>query len=167
MFGSFLNVCIARLPKHLSIVTPRSYCPVCSEPIRALDNIPVASWIWLKRKCRQCHTRISIQYPLIELGTAVLFVACLIETGFSWETLINAVACFFLLGLAVMDAQTMILPDTFTLTGLVVAFVLKVCEPGIGLGLEQRARIAFRTIEDAALAAGMLLLVWAVYWVMR
>lgn len=87
----------------------------------------------------------------------------MVQTGTTWQTLIDAVACFFLLGLAVMDAQTMLLPDSFTLTGLTLAFVLKVCAPGIN----ERGRIAWSTFEDAVFAAAILLLVWAIYWVVR
>lgn len=163
IFGSFLNVCIARLPGHESIVTPRSRCPVCRSPIWALDNIPVASWLWLRGRCRACHGRISVQYPLVELGTAFLFAACVFQTGLSWQTLIDAVACFFLLGLAVMDAQTMLLPDSFTLTGIALALALRVGAPGI----HDRAAVASRTIAEAGLAAAMLLIVLAVYWIVR
>ncbi len=77
--------------------------------------------------------------------------------------MIDAALCFFLLGLAVMDAQTMLLPDGFTLTGLALAFVLKVFGPGI----QSRGRVALQTLEDAALAAALLLLVWLVYWLVR
>ncbi len=163
LLGSFLNVCIARLPAHQSIVTPRSRCPRCGTQIRSFDNIPLASWFWLRGRCRACKARISIQYPLVEFGTALLFIACVLQTGLAWQTLIDAVVCFFLLGLAVMDAQTMLLPDSFTLTGLGLAFVLKVCAPGI----EQRGYIAVHTLADAAIAAALLLLVWAIYWLVR
>ncbi len=93
----------------------------------------------------------------------MLFIACLLQTGIAWQTLIDSVACFFLLGLAIMDAQTMLLPDSFTLTGLALAFALKVFAPGA----DRRGTIAWKTLEDAALAAAMLLLVCAVYWVVR
>ena len=163
MFGSFLNVCIARLPAHQSIVTPSSHCLRCGTPIRARDNIPVLSWLWLHGRCRSCHAWISVQYPLVELATAALFLACVLHTGPAWQTLVDAVACFLLLGLAVMDGQTMLLPDTFTITGIAVAFLLKVFAPGIRF----RARVALQTLEDAAIAAAMLLLVWALYRIVR
>jgi leader peptidase (prepilin peptidase)/N-methyltransferase len=100
---------------------------------------------------------------LVELATALLFLACVLQTGAAWKTLIDALACFFLLGLAVMDAQTMLLPDSFTLSGLVLALALRVGAPGA----QRRGRIALRTIEDAILAAALLLLVWLVYWLVR
>jgi leader peptidase (prepilin peptidase)/N-methyltransferase len=163
VLGSFLNVCIARLPSHRSIVAPSSHCPHCNAPIPALENIPVFSWVWLRGRCRACNVRISAQYPLVELGTAALFVACVLHTGATWQTLIDSTACFLLLGLAVMDAQTMLLPDSFTLTGIAAAFLLKVFAPGAS----SRGRIALHTLEDAAIAAGMLLLIWAFYRIIR
>ena len=99
----------------------------------------------------------------MELGTAVLFVTCLLHTGPTWQTLIDAVECFFLLGLAVMDAQTLLLPDAFTLTGLALAFLLKVFAPHG----DHRGAVALRTLENAAIAAAMLLLVWLVYRAIR
>ena len=163
LFGSFLNVCIARLPAHESIVTPRSRCLTCGTQIHAYDNIPLVSWLWLRGRCRACAARISILYPLVELGTAILFVGCVWQTGIAWQTLIDAVACFLLLGLAVMDAQTMLLPDSFTLTGLALAFVLRVCAPGV----EGRGHIALQTVVDAAICAAVLLLVLGIYWLVR
>jgi leader peptidase (prepilin peptidase)/N-methyltransferase len=163
VFGSFLNVCIARLPDHESIVTPRSRCLACGIQIRSLDNIPVASWLWLRGRCRACRAQVSVQYPLVELGMALLWVACVLQTGASWATLMDAVACFFLLGLAVMDAQTMLLPDSFTLSGLGLAIALKVCAPDA----DQRGRIALHTVADALIAAALLLVVWALYWLVR
>ncbi len=163
VFGSFLNVCIDRLPAHQSIVAPPSHCRACGAHIRAFDNVPLASWLWLRGRCRACHAPISIQYPLVELSTALLWAACVLQTGASWQTLIDAVACFLLLGLAVMDARTMLLPDAFTLTGLGLAFVLRVCAPGIHL----RGQVALRTLGSAAIAAAVLLLVWALYWLVR
>ncbi len=163
VFGSFLNVCIARLPTHQSIVAPPSHCLRCGTPIQTRDNIPVISWLWLRGRCRTCKAHISLQYPLVELGTAVLFVACVLHTGATWQTLVNAVACFLLLGLAVMDWQTMLLPDTFTLTGIGVALLMKVCAPAI----QFRLRVAIQTIEDTTIAGALLLLVWGLYRIVR
>jgi leader peptidase (prepilin peptidase)/N-methyltransferase len=162
-FGSFLNVCIIRLPAHQSIVTPPSHCLHCQTRLRALDNVPVISWIGLRGRCRICNERISLQYPLVEASTAVLFVACVLHTGASWQSLIDAVACFFLLGLAVMDWQTMLLPDSFTLTGIAAAFVLRVFAPGN----QHHLQVAIRVVRDAAIAGGLLLLVWGLYRVVR
>ncbi|MHB8301787.1 MAG: prepilin peptidase [Acidobacteriaceae bacterium] len=163
VFGSFLNVCIARLPRHESIVAPGSQCRACHSKIQPWDNVPVLSWLLLGGRCRACSAAISLQYPLVELGTAALFVECVLQTGATWQTLMDAAACFLLLGLAVMDAQTMLLPDSFTLTGIGLAFVLKTFAPD----RTNRGAIALRTLEDTAIAAAMLLLVWIVYRVVR
>ncbi len=163
VFGSFLNVCIVRLPAHQSIITPRSHCRACGRRIFALDNIPLISWVLLGGRCRRCKAAISLQYPLVELGTALLFAGCVLHTGITWQTLIDAVACFFLLGLALMDAQTMLLPDSFTLTGLAAAFILK----GAAAGAGQRAHMLWRTLEDTFASAALLLLVYATYWIVR
>lgn len=104
-----------------------------------------------------------MQYPLVELSTAVLFVLCVLQDGAHWQALIDAAAVFFLLGLAVMDAQTMLLPDAFTLTGLGAAFLLKVFAPEV----PHRGAVALRTLESAGVAAAMLLLVWFAYRVIR
>jgi leader peptidase (prepilin peptidase)/N-methyltransferase len=162
-FGSFLNVCIARLPAHRSIVTPGSHCLHCGIQINVTDNIPVISWLLLRGRCRACDARISLQYPLVELCAAVLFVACVLHSGATWQTLIDAVACFFLLGLAVMDWQTMLLPDSFTLTGIAAAFFLQVFAPGN----QFRLRVAIHVLKDAAIAAALLLMIWSLYRIVR
>lgn len=162
-FGSFLNVCIVRLPAHQSIVTPASHCLHCDAPIRARDNVPVISWLWLRGRCRTCKAQISLQYPAVELSTAVLFVACVLHTGATWQTLVDAVTCFLLLGLAVMDWQTMLLPDAFTLTGIGAAFLLKVLAPGN----QSRWRIAMHVLGDAGISAALLLVIWTLYRLVR
>src|SRR5580700_3893036 len=87
IIGSFLNVCILRIPGEKSIVMPASACPKCAAPIRPYDNIPVISYLILGGKCRACKTPISPMYPLVELLTGLLFVACYLAFGLSVETL--------------------------------------------------------------------------------
>lgn len=123
-FGSFLNVCIARLPIGASVVHPRSHCPLCQHPISLNDNIPVLSWLLLKRRCRHCQAAISAQYPLVELATAVWFVLSIVFFGVSLAAANCAALGFFLIGLLVMDWQTHLLPDEFTLGGAAVGFAL-------------------------------------------
>jgi len=163
VLGSFLNVCIVRLPAHQSVVTPGSHCLHCGKPIRARDNVPVFSWLWLQGKCRDCKEKISLRYPLVELATAALFVACVLHTGASWQTLVDAAAGFLLLGLAVMDWQTMLLPDAFTFPGIGIAFCLRVFAPGV----QHRFHVALQVLGDAAIAAAALLTVWALYRLIR
>jgi leader peptidase (prepilin peptidase)/N-methyltransferase len=129
--GSFLNVCIYRWPEGLSVVRPRSRCPVCETPIRARDNVPVLGWLLLRGKCRECGARISIQYPLIELTTASLWVAAVLRHGFTWQALSSAIFFTLLLGIALTDARTYIIPDQFTWGGLAMGLLLSLAPGGI------------------------------------
>jgi leader peptidase (prepilin peptidase) / N-methyltransferase len=122
--GSFLNVCIYRLPEGLSVVRPRSRCPECSTPIGWRDNLPVVSWMLLRGRCRQCGIGISAQYPLVEVTTAVLWVAAFLRFGLSWSALSMALFFTLLLGIALTDARTYTIPDEFTLGGLALGLLL-------------------------------------------
>jgi len=128
-FGSFLNVCIYRLPLGLSVVSPRSACPGCQTPIAAYDNIPVLSWVLLRGRCRHCHTPIAARYILVELLTGAIFLACYAEFGLSLATLKYCVLGFLLLGLIFTDAETHLLPDKMTLTGLALGIAFSVLVP--------------------------------------
>ena len=146
LFGSFLNVCIARLPRAQSTVAPRSHCPVCHQPIRWYENGPVLSALLLRGPWRDCSTRISRPSPLVELGLALWFLLTahrlaplLLSAGpmsLPLDALLAAVVqsvalCvlgFLLLGLLVMDWRTQILPDSFTFGGIAAAFFLVCCQ---------------------------------------
>ena len=139
LFGSFLNVCIARLPRGESIVNPRSHCPRCHTPIRWYDNVPILSWILLRARCRTCRAAISPVYPVVEIAVGIWFAitASYIGQAATVEILIMdisfAIAGFLLIGLIVMDWQTHLLPDAFTFTGIAIALFL-VCSQAIFLG---------------------------------
>jgi leader peptidase (prepilin peptidase) / N-methyltransferase len=151
LFGSFLNVCISRLPRHESIVHPRSHCPQCRAAIRWYDNIPVLSWILLRGRCRGCNQMIPWRYLLVEFAIGLWFASVFFEVMTTplvgmyvqltlewWAIHILtgvglAILGFLLIGLMVMDWQTMILPDSFTLSGIGIALVL-VCTQAIFLG---------------------------------
>jgi leader peptidase (prepilin peptidase)/N-methyltransferase len=128
-FGSFLNVCIHRLPLGRSVVTPRSACPTCKEPIAFYDNIPVLSWLILGGRCRHCKSKISPRYVLIELLTGVLFLACYWYFGLTLATLKFCAFAFLLLGLIFTDAETKLLPDKLTLPGLALGVIFSVLVP--------------------------------------
>ena len=128
-FGSFLNVCIYRLPLGISVVTPRSACPQCKHPIALYDNIPILSWLILKGRCRQCKARISPRYLTIELLTGVLFLACYWFFGPTLSTLKYCTFAFLLLGLIFTDAETKLLPDKLTLPGLALGLVFSLLVP--------------------------------------
>ncbi len=123
-FGSFLNVCIYRLPLDLSVVHPRSACPACQHSIHFYDNVPVLSWLILGGRCRDCKAPISPRYMVVELLTGAIFLACYAHFGLTLATLKYCAFGFLLLGLIFTDAETQLLPDKLTLTGL-----------GLGLGL--------------------------------
>jgi len=128
-FGSFLNVCIHRLPLGRSVVTPRSACPTCKEPIAFYDNVPVLSWLILGGRCRQCKSKISPRYLLIELVTGVMFLACYWYFGLTLATLKFCTFAFLLLGLIFTDAETKLLPDKLTLPGLALGVIFSVLVP--------------------------------------
>jgi leader peptidase (prepilin peptidase) / N-methyltransferase len=159
LLGSFLNVCILRLPAGESVVTPRSRCPQCQQPITSWDNVPVLSWLLLRAKCRTCGKPISWRYPAVELAASVLFTMCCVFFSFSWHAAGWALLCFLLLGLAVMDAETLLLPDAFTLPGLAAGVAVAGLRGGLrGAGLSALA---------AGVAAATLLLIAGVYWLAR
>jgi len=128
-FGSFLNVCIYRMPRGISVVTPRSACPGCKGSIALYDNIPVLSWLILRGRCRNCKTPISPRYLLIELLTGVLFLASYWYFGWSLSTLKYCTFSFLLLGLIFTDAETKILPDKLTLPGLALGVFFSAIVP--------------------------------------
>jgi leader peptidase (prepilin peptidase)/N-methyltransferase len=130
--GSFLNVVIYRVPRRESVVRPRSHCPACEAPIADRDNIPVVSWILLRGRCRSCGARISVRYPLVELGTAVLFVAAAVRLGATWQ--LPAFCVFFasLLAISVIDLDHYIIPNRVIYPTLAVTIPLLVVAAAAG-----------------------------------
>jgi leader peptidase (prepilin peptidase) / N-methyltransferase len=128
-FGSFLNVCIYRLPLGLSVVRPRSACPNCKRQIAFYDNLPVLSWLILRGRCRHCQSRISPRYLFIELLTGLLFLICYAHFGLTPATLKYCVFGFLLLGLIFTDAETKLLPDKLTLPGLAIGLLFSLFVP--------------------------------------
>ena len=116
--GSFLNVCIWRLPKGESIVQPASKCPACGAAIKPYDNIPLVSWLLLGGKCRNCKARISAMYPAVELLTGLLFVACYVSFGLTVAGAKWALFSALLVVLVIVDARDRILPDAVNFAGL-------------------------------------------------
>jgi leader peptidase (prepilin peptidase) / N-methyltransferase len=133
VFGSFLNVCIYRMPRELSVVSPRSACPECHTPIAAYDNIPVLSWLILGGRCRHCKARISSRYALVELLTGLFFaLSYYVSVGSSQPAAMAAKLCvlsFLLIGLIFTDAETHLLPDLLTLPGLVLGIAFSFFAP--------------------------------------
>ena len=121
--GSFLNVCITRIPAGVSIVSPGSRCPNCGNPVKPYDNVPVLSWLILRGKCRSCSTPISPMFPSIEIVTALLFVACFLCFGISLYTLKWLFFCCLLVVLIVTDYRDRILPDMVNWFGVGLGLV--------------------------------------------
>jgi len=139
--GSFLNVCILRIPAGESIVLPASHCPRCGKAIAPYDNIPVLSWLALRGKCRSCKASISAMYPVVEFLTGALFAACARVFGLTWAAGKWAVFCALLLVLAVTDLRARLLPDKVNLTGGILGLVFSGVVPvgdGASLWLSNR-----------------------------
>jgi leader peptidase (prepilin peptidase)/N-methyltransferase len=128
VIGSFLNVCIARIPEGLSIVSPGSRCPRCQVPIKAHDNIPVLGWVLLRGKCRNCHLPISPMYPIVEFLTGVLFVLTFYTFGVTLPAFKFLVFGCLLIILIVTDLRVRLLPDAVNWFGfgLALAFATKI-----------------------------------------
>jgi leader peptidase (prepilin peptidase) / N-methyltransferase len=178
VFGSFLNVCISRIPRDESIMTPGSHCPACGASIWWRDNIPMLSWILLGGRCRDCRAQISLRYPAVELLTAILFVACYAWFGPTWLTVKFCIFSFLLVGLLFMDAETGLLPREFTYPGIALglAFSLVAVTDSSGTQLLLRAygvvlptiQVSFLdSILGALLGAGFFLVASGVYFLAR
>jgi leader peptidase (prepilin peptidase)/N-methyltransferase len=129
--GSFLNVCIYRWPAERSVISPRSSCPACDAPIAWYDNIPILSYILLRGRCRRCAAPVSVQYPIIELTTSLIWLGAAIRFGFTLDALHSATLLTLLLGIAMTDAREMVIPDQFSLGGLVIGLLLAAVPGGL------------------------------------
>ena len=131
LLGSFLNVCSLRWPNDESIVSPGSRCPKCLEPVQWFDNVPVLSWVILRGRCRFCSEPISVQYPLVEFATGLMWAGVFAAYGPTPEALRGAVFLTILFGIAVSDARFFIIPDQFSLGGAVIGFGMAFFPGGI------------------------------------
>ncbi len=169
LIGSFLNVCIFRLPRDLSVVRPRSFCPGCEKMIAWYDNIPVLSFLLLGGRCRHCKQRIPLRYPIVEISTAALFAVSVASLG---PTLAAAKYCIFsaiLITLIASDFADRILPDEFTKGGTAIGIVfaaLVPMEPGFAmLFLPPTLGWRWQSLAESALGAGFSsLMIWFVGW---
>ncbi len=149
--GSFLNVVVYRLPRHESLVRPRSRCPSCATPVKPYDNIPVISWLLLRGRCRSCGARISPRYPLVEALTAALCVGAVLDHHSAAAIGLSVALVLIVVPAALIDLEYRIIPNRLTAIGAVLALAL-------GLALEPAGEPA-RLL--AGLAAGGLLLLAA------
>lgn len=129
--GSFLNVCVYRLPRGQSLISPPSRCPACGRSLRWLDNIPVISWVVLRGRCRQCGASISAQYPIIEIVTALVWLVIAWLTPDAWLLASRLVLATALIVLFMIDLEHQLLPNVITLPGIVIGFAFSlVSGPG-------------------------------------
>lgn len=121
MVGSFLNVCIYRIPREESIVFPRSHCPNCEYQIKSWENIPILSYLMLRGKCSNCNTSISIRYPLVELMTSLLFILLYFRFGLSFDFVMSVLFSSIILIITVIDIDHLIIPNRLLLIGIIPA----------------------------------------------
>lgn len=153
--GSFLNVCITRIPEDISIVSPGSRCPRCLTPIKPYDNVPVFAWLWLGGKCRACGMAISPMYPLIELATGLLFVAAFLEFGVTQTTVKWLFFTCLILVLTVTDLRVRLLPDVVNWPGFAAGLMFSaVVPPSNGFAVVLAGR--FLQVRLPGVAAGIL-----------
>ena len=165
--GSFLNVCIWRLPAGEQVVKGRSHCRSCRQVIRWYDNVPLISFFLLKGKCRFCRAKIAWSYPGVELITALLFVAVLIRFGWTPRAAIYGALGAALILLSVVDVREMILPDEITLPGLQGGVILSFFFPALH-GVSGRWESLAASVVGALAGAGFLWVVGTVgSWVFK
>jgi len=129
--GSFSNVCIHRIPRNESIIYPASHCPKCRSKIKPVDNIPLLSYILLKGRCRNCKSKISIQYPIVELITGLIYLIIYLTYGLGVQTLIYIILSSALMIIAFIDLNQQIVPDVISLPGIIIGFILSFFVPYI------------------------------------
>jgi leader peptidase (prepilin peptidase)/N-methyltransferase len=159
MVGSFLNVCIYRLPKEESIVWPRSHCPTCKKTIRFYDNIPLVSYLLLRGRCRHCKGSISFQYPLVEGITALSSFLLIMKFGPSLSYLFYFALVAALIVITVIDLYHQIIPDVISLPGIGVGLLTSLVIPQITF---------FNSLMGILLGGGSLFLVATLYeWIFK
>lgn len=153
MIGSFLNVCIYRLPLKQSVVWRPSYCPACTEPIKWYDNIPVFGYVLLKGRCRSCRTPISTQYPIVEVVNGLGYVFIVWRFGLDWPTIVYAALFSALLVITFIDLFHWIIPDRITVPGILFGLLCATTILPVGL---------LNSVLGVLLGGGIL---WGLAWV--
>lgn len=129
VLGSFLNVCIYRMPRDVSVVFPPSACPACGERIRPYDNVPILGWLWLRGRCRNCHARIAARYPLVEALFAGVLIFLAWRYGLSWQLPVAAYFAGAMIVVTLIDLDAGIIPDSITLPGTVLGLAASLITP--------------------------------------
>ena len=157
IIGSFLNVCIARWPRDLSVIRPRSKCPYCGHHLAWFENVPLVSWLVLRGRCRCCDEPISIQYPLVELTVALGWMLSFMHFGASFTAFRVAVFFTILLGIAITDLKHYLIPDGFTVFGLF--FLLATSVIALYVGNESLFVSPYDALVGACAGAGLIAIV--------
>ncbi|MEO2082409.1 MAG: prepilin peptidase [Desulfurobacteriaceae bacterium] len=155
--GSFLNVCIYRIPKGKSVVLPPSSCPNCGSPIAWYDNIPVISYLILKGKCRHCGEKISIRYPLVEILTALMTLAVTCKFGVSFDLFYYLILVYYLIVISFIDIDTMEIPVKFSYFALILGIILSPLSRNVGL---------IDSVLGASFGAGIILFIIETYYIL-
>lgn len=158
VWGSFLNVVIYRLPRGLSIIRPPSSCPHCGQQIKFYENIPIFSYLFLRGKCGTCRSKISPVYPLVEALTAFCFLLVHAQYSLSSHFFVFSLFASALIVLGFIDFEHQVLPDEITLPGVVLALIYTFFRDDLSL---------IQALVGAGVGAGFLLLVYAVYYLLR
>ncbi len=175
LLGSFLNVCIHRMPRDLSVVRPRSFCPECEKQIAWYDNIPVFSFLALRGRCRACGKPISWRYPAVEILTGATFFYIVLTRGTTPEAWKLCTFAALIIGLVFSDYEELILPDEFTLGGAVLGLAFAAWAPPdrgligyfLPVGWDPRLAAVVAAAMGAAFLSGLFWLVRAVYMAVR
>ncbi|HET9845870.1 MAG TPA: A24 family peptidase [Nitrospira sp.] len=152
LIGSFLNVCIHRLPRYESVVWPGSHCPSCGTTIEYYDNIPLFSYLWLLGRCRTCRSSISMRYPVVEVANAAGYVMILATFGLTWTTVLYSALFSALLVVTGTDLTHRIIPNVVTVPGIVLGLLGAATVLPVGL---------VNALLGVAIGGGIL---WALAW---
>ena len=150
IIGSFLTVCIYRLPREQSIIRPRSSCPECGRTIRWFDNVPLLSFLLLRGRCRNCLASISYRYPLVEFLNGMGYVAILWRFGWGWPALVYGIFFSALLAVTLIDLDHLIIPDAITLPGIILGVMCSVWILPVGV---------FNSLIGVMVGGGVLLVI--------
>ena len=182
VIGSFLNVCIYRLPREESIVYPGSHCISCNQSINFYNNIPILSYIFLNGKCSSCNLRISLRYPFVEMLTGFLFLATVWSFGFSIETLFYLIFISSLIAITFIDLEHMIIPNVITYPGILIGILYNALKTDWNNSWEVISNFSFgiqnffsllseapilNSIFGVILGGGILLLIAYIYEVLK
>jgi len=156
MVGSFLNVCIYRMPRDLSVVSPPSHCPHCKYAIPFYLNVPLLTWLSLRGRCKNCGAPISARYFIVELFTGLMFLACWLAFGYQapWHALVYSIFLAGLIAATFIDFEHFIIPDEITIGGAVAGFIISVFMPSLH-GVQKHSEGAVMSLLGIAAGAGI------------